>query len=175
MPSFSIIRWLLRLFCICITVVLVACSSAPPGQTQANPTVTFSPVAHIPIRSIALLTYNGHSGSVSSVVWSPGSTRIASGSDDNTVQVWNATTGRLLWSYNERNYVFAVAWSPDGKYIASGSDDATVRIWETTIGHTALIYRGHSTPILSVAWSPNGKEIASAYYDGTIQLWQPGL
>ena len=37
-----------------------------------------------------LLTYNGHSSLAWSVSWSPDGTRIASASEDGTVQVWQA-------------------------------------------------------------------------------------
>ncbi len=37
-----------------------------------------------------LLTYRGHSKFVFAVAWSPDGTRLASGSSDNTVQVWQA-------------------------------------------------------------------------------------
>ncbi len=37
-----------------------------------------------------LYTYSGHSGPVDAVVWSPDGKRIASGSVDKTVQVWDA-------------------------------------------------------------------------------------
>jgi WD40 repeat protein len=36
------------------------------------------------------LTYRGHRGAVNAVAWSPDGKRIASGSDDATVQVWVA-------------------------------------------------------------------------------------
>ena len=39
---------------------------------------------------ILLCTYRGHSGAVATLAWSPDGTRIASASDDKTVQVWQA-------------------------------------------------------------------------------------
>jgi len=65
------------------------------------------------------------------VAWSPDGQRIASGSDDGTVQVWNATDGGHVSTYQgHSSTVHAVAWSPDGKRIVSGSGDKTVQVWE---------------------------------------------
>jgi eukaryotic-like serine/threonine-protein kinase len=75
-------------------------------------------------------TYRGHSDSVWAVAWAPDGKRIASGSNDETVQVWNATDGSNAFTYSgHSNTVLAVAWSPDGKHIASGSSDNTVQVW----------------------------------------------
>jgi eukaryotic-like serine/threonine-protein kinase len=40
-----------------------------------------------------IFAYAGHQGSMNFVAWSPDGTRIASGGDDQTVQVWDAMTG----------------------------------------------------------------------------------
>ncbi|MBP5977609.1 hypothetical protein HW132_34105, partial [Brasilonema sp. CT11] len=54
---------------------------------------------------------------------------IASGSDDETVRLWNLN-GQLLRSFKgHSSSVKSVVFSPDGKTIASGSADNTVRLW----------------------------------------------
>jgi len=68
---------------------------------------------------------------VDAVVWSPDGKRIASGSVDKTVQVWDAADGSHVYTYRgHSNRVWSVAWSSDGKRIASGSNDATVQVWD---------------------------------------------
>ena len=125
-----------------ITSFVTACSSAtntsPASQSQvaapsASHSDTFSasraptPSSH----SKALYTYHGHTASVNAVAWSPDGKRIASGSTDNTVQVWDAIDGRHVFTYKgHTNPVGAVAWSPDGKRIASGGNDHTVQVWQ---------------------------------------------
>ena len=72
----------------------------------------------------------GHSEDVYAVAWSPDGGRLASGSGDSTVWVWNAETGAAMMTIEgHSSYVYAVTWSPDGGRLASGSDDTTVRVW----------------------------------------------
>lgn len=96
-------------------------------------------------------TYIGNSSDVFTVAWSPGGlssspgqgdgSRIASGTSDGIVQVWDAFTGGHLYTYRgHADYypghltsgaaVNSLVWSPDGKYIASASSDATVQVWQ---------------------------------------------
>jgi WD40 repeat protein len=51
-----------------------------------------------------------------------------SGSDDNTIRLWDAETGELLQPPLEghEDSVASVAFSPDGKCIMSGSGDNTI-------------------------------------------------
>jgi len=68
---------------------------------------------------------------VQAVAWSPDGTRLASGSWDTTVQLWETTTGQHLFTYHgHQDDIAAVAWSPDGERIASAADD--VRVWQAS-------------------------------------------
>ena len=107
---------------ISIAFVVVACGSS---QTQSS---TPTP-ASVPAGTL-LYTYPGHTGTVYSVAWSPDGREIASGSGDNTVQVWEAMTGKRLLTHTGTDSVNSVAWSPDGRDIASGSADHTVQVWK---------------------------------------------
>ncbi|KAJ7729215.1 P-loop containing nucleoside triphosphate hydrolase protein [Mycena olivaceomarginata] len=66
-----------------------------------------------------------------SVSFSPDGARIASGSEDNTIRVWDAMTGQQVGDALEwhTDIVCSVAFSPDGARIASGSVDKTIRVW----------------------------------------------
>jgi WD40 repeat protein len=72
----------------------------------------------------------GHTDWVMAVAYSPDGTRIVSGSDDQTVRVWDAQTGTEVQQLTgHTGPVSAVAYSPDGTRIVSGSSDQTVRQW----------------------------------------------
>ncbi|GKU11826.1 unnamed protein product, partial [Fusarium langsethiae] len=82
-----------------------------------------------------LLTLEGHSDHVSSVVFSHDSKKVASGSDDETIRIWDIETGeceRVLEGHSES--VHSVVFSHDSKKVASGSDDETIRIWDIETG-----------------------------------------
>jgi serine/threonine protein kinase len=113
-------------------------------------------------------------GFVNSVAWSPNGTYIASGNDDSTVQVWDAKSTKLIYTYTGHTArVNSIAWSPDETLIASASDDSTVHIWKPVGGNVVQKYTGHAYAVHSVSWSPNGNTIASASDDATVQLWNP--
>jgi WD40 repeat protein len=65
----------------------------------------------------------GHSDQVRSVSFSPDGQHIASGSDDQTICVWNAMTGEMVAGpfRGHSDMVTSVAFSPDGQHIVSGS------------------------------------------------------
>ena len=120
------------------------------------------------------LTLKGHSDVVRSVAFSPDGKRLASGSRDNTIKLWDTATGKELLTlkgHSEYAYVWSVAFSPDGKRLASGSIDRTIKIWDTATGKELLALKGHSSQVNSVAFSPDGKRLASGSDDEIIMLW----
>jgi hypothetical protein len=104
-----------------------------------------------------LQTYEGHSGWVSSVVFSPDGSRVASGSGDNTVRVWDVQTGECQHTLEGHSgSVSSVVFSPDGSRVASGSDGKTVRVWDVQTGECQHTLEGHSGSVYSVVISPDG-------------------
>ncbi len=95
---------------------------------------------------------------------------IASGSDDNTVKLWNISGQLLQTLKGHTSIVKDVTFSPDGKIIASASFDNTVKLWNTS-GQLLETFRGHTSVVNDVAFSADGKMIASASDDKTVKLW----
>ncbi|KAL1641203.1 hypothetical protein SLS61_010182 [Didymella pomorum] len=122
--------------------------------------------------SACLQTLEGHSGYVPSVAFSHDSTRLASGSSDSTVKIWDASSGACLQTLKgHSDRVWSVAFSHDSTRLASGSDDNTVKIWDASSGTCLQTLKGHSDRVRSVAFSHDSTRLASGSDDNTVKIW----
>ena len=116
-----------------------------------------------------------HNGAIYSVAFSPDWKRLATGSGDGTVKLWDAATGQETRSLKGHlGIVNSVAFSPDGKRLATGSLDRTVKLWDVATGQETLTLRGHSDIVWAVTFSPDGKRLATGSGDRTVKLWDAG-
>lgn len=70
-----------------------------------------------------LLDYNGHSGDVWTLAVSRGGKLLVSGSDDQTVRLWNTSTGENIASLFHASDGEWVIWTPQGYFAASPDGD----------------------------------------------------
>ncbi|MEG4042246.1 WD40 repeat domain-containing protein, partial [Microcoleus sp. S1D4] len=125
-----------------------------------------------PPRRGLLRTIEGHSNSVNAVAVIADGKQAISGSGDNTLKVWDLTTGKEQFTLNgHSNSVNAVAVIADGKQAISGSGDNTLKVWDLTTGKEQFTLNGHSGSVNAVAVTPDGKQAISGSSDNTLKVW----
>ncbi|MCU0486042.1 MAG: protein kinase [Anaerolineales bacterium] len=119
-----------------------------------------------------------HMAAVSSLDFSPNGSILASGSWDNTIQLWHISYARDPLTYHidtqmgHMEHILSIKYSPDGTLLASSSEDMTVRLWRVSDQTFLRALRGHTGAVTEVDFAPDGVIIASASTDGTVRLWQ---
>ncbi len=105
-------------------------------------------------------------------VFAPTGDRLAAGSIEGTVYVWNFQIPEepiLLTGHTD--YIHSLAFSPDGKRLVSGSRDGTTRLWDVDEGEQiATLPMDEPRATMEIAFSPCGKIIAGGM-DNEIRLW----
>ncbi len=148
-----------------------------PGVVKANLSMAVKSTSQPQVISNKLIgnlvqILTGHSSRVSSVAYSPNGQTLASGSDDNTIKLWNVRTGNLLQTLaSHSSWVYSVAYSPNGQTLASGSKDGTIKLWNVKTGKLLQTLTGHSDWVSSVVYNPDGQTLVSVSWDKTIKLW----
>ena len=120
----------------------------------------------------------GHSRGILAASFLPGEERLLSAGIDETVRLWDISTGATLRTLsNHTRPVVSLAVRPGAgregpPMAASAGSDRTVRFWQPTIGRLVRFIRLESAP-LAIAWSLDGKSVSSACHDGHLRQIDP--
>ncbi|KOC68087.1 Cell division cycle protein 20 like protein [Habropoda laboriosa] len=134
-------------------------------------------------RDHLISTINAHAQEVCGLKWSPDGKYLASGGNDNMLQIWPSIPGQSyaqtepIYSLNQHQAaVKALAWCPwQNNILASGGGtaDRTIRFWNCNTGG-CLNTVDTKSQVCSLLWSTTYKEIVSGhgYAQNQLTIWK---
>lgn len=128
----------------------------------------------------------GHQARISDACFSRDGTRLATGSDDREIRIWNVADGKLDKIISPRSgapakptaplarrhpgAILTTAQSADGTKLATAGDDGAVRVWELPSLKELCVLKEQSRGIAWLRLSPDGEVVATAESKGPIRL-----
>ena len=122
------------------------------------------------------------------IAYSPEGNTIATKNWNDTVQLWDAKTGKRKTTlkhtnlihllFTDREYeISSAVFAPDGNTVVTVGeyythDEGTIYLWHVRTGKRKIIYEGDNYHSV-VAFSPDGRTIVSGDLGGKIRFWNP--
>jgi WD40 repeat protein len=115
--------------------------------------------------------YRGHHTAVQALIWS-GNGRYLASADMETVQVWDAGTGKEQFRLATESLPSHIGWSCDGSWIALAETSGKLSFWEGVTGEPSPITVEHFDSITGLAWSPvDNEKIAWCGQNGSLEVY----
>ncbi len=150
-----------------------ALAFSPDGKSMAVDTGNNISLVDIASGKVTA-TLEGHTDIILSLAFSPDGKTLASGSQDQTVRLWDVATAKLLNTITvDSGYPRSRAViSPDGKTVAQ-ANSGPLRMWDIASGKeiTTIQATGGDVGVNDVAFSPDGTLLATAGADFNVQIW----
>jgi WD40 repeat protein len=160
-----------------LVAIRLALIAWPPDENAEVNGAVLSALATAADRSAFRRQLVGHQGEVTAVAWSPDGKKVVSGSEDETLMLWNPETGEHIGEPMVGHHkVSSVAWSPDGHrlfggYGLTGYFGGTLMLWDAETGKAVAESMVDELDVQSVDYSPDGRRVISGGHGNTMMLW----
>src|SRR5690606_34646983 len=121
--------------------------------------------------SSAQSALRGHEDEVTGVAFGLENQRLASGSRDHTIRLWDMATRQTVMVIKHGDWVRRLVASPDGNLLASACKDGTVKVISFATGEVIRTINAHEGGVDCVAFNHDGSLLATGGRDNAIKLW----
>ncbi len=122
-----------------------------------------------------LATLEGHKGLIWSAAIAPNGKVIATGSDDDTLRLWDAANGKELAQLGQHpTAVNAVAFAHSGKFLVSADGDGTLHMWNASDWKESVKFPPRLGIGRRLALSPDDKWLAVPNGVQGVEIWDLG-
>ncbi len=113
-----------------------------------------------------------HDARGAAVALTPDGLRLAAGSTEGELKVWDLKTRRVVLALRRSDgAVRDLAFSPDGRVLAV-AEDRTASLLDAASGRTLCTLEGHTDTVLGIAFDADGGRLATASADRTVRVWE---
>src|SRR5262249_32799244 len=128
------------------------------------------------------IVLSGHVDDVRTGSFSADGQRVVTTSDDDTVRVWDASTGRPIsqvalpgTSEPPEDYTTSAEFSPDGKSLVVTRSDGLVAIADAPMFNVGIPLSEKGPFVRRARFSPDSKKLVTALDDGSVFIWDIAL
>ena len=119
-----------------------------------------------------VMSFKGHTATISSIAFSLDGIKMASASHDQSVAVWDVLQKKEIRTLHSchKDWINTCAFSDtNSNLLITGSNDFNLKLWDVSTGVERITFKGHTSSITSVAFS-QGCVVSSAF-DGSVKVW----
>jgi WD40 repeat protein len=114
---------------------------------------------------------SGHTDWARSLTFLPDGKSLISGSDDQTLKLWDLQTGGVVKTFHgHTHYIFSISTSSDCTTIVSGSADETIRVWDIQTGECHRVIEGQGQ-VCHTIFSPTNPQHFISAAGAIVQGW----
>ncbi|XP_042222099.1 WD repeat-containing protein 3-like [Homarus americanus] len=160
---------------VCASVTVV--EPRPPSSGSLDNThiaVGYSDgsVAVFDLRVGQPLKFNGHRSAVSALSWDPQGMRVASGSNDGEIVIWDVVSERgMVRLKGHKGKITRLRFLLNHNVIVSSCRDSFIKFWDVDVNHCFRTLTGHRAEVWDFVLLKNDTRLVSGSSDAELRVW----
>ncbi|MBI1781379.1 MAG: hypothetical protein HYR66_08415, partial [Sphingobacteriales bacterium] len=133
--------------------------------------ITFCSIA----QQLRLVVPVGHTGEIADACFSPNGKLLVTVADDNTIKIWDISSGRLFQTlYGHKAAITQLLFIDNGNYLITSSyEDGNIKIWDIKSGEEKINYNTEKRFTKNIHWLASVVKKKMMILDGeSIKVWE---